>query len=526
MYNAHVLQRLLTQPESSYSQYFRIKHLLPPYALYYYALIGLSYGMSLGLANKVIVCVYVIAFVLGFRYLALAIGPAANRSTLFATLLILNWSLGMGFVNFCLSLALSFWALGLWLRFANTGDLIRRLKFLILAVLAMFTHPVPLCFLLGMAALELLVRVVRQSRSSTGWQPRVFADGATLAVASLTLAYVKLFTFSHPFTQTAVQATKAPFAKAVLQNAVGYAEEKGLSFLSGPGLELRLYRIVLLIVLLWSCALAFRQFMRDRGRRAWTPSNHLLILSLIGLAALPFVPHDLNTSHFFADRLLLIVWLLPILAASGYTHQSGRMRAAAVGCVLAAQVLVLHAANAKVRPIAKALASAENASYPGSSGRGKVCLLLEDPRAPDVPPGLSFSPLLWASVDFVRQQDGVVANIPWLDLPIIPLGGTSELPATHLPPGIVEFPSILRSDLQSHASERESVLNMVDSVIINQAFRPPATGVDPLLATQPPFPASAWACQTAAETWLRICVKRPGPAEPGPSLQTEHPSLQ
>jgi hypothetical protein len=145
LYYVHVMRELLSHHATVYSRYYTIKHVLPPYALYYYALLALSKFCSLLLADRLVLCVYLILFVFGFRYLARAVGPSADLSTLLALLLALNWSAGMGFLNHCLSLALVFWAIGLWLRFTERRPG-ARLVFLLIVAAITLTHPVPYSF--------------------------------------------------------------------------------------------------------------------------------------------------------------------------------------------------------------------------------------------------------------------------------------------------------------------------------------------------------------------------------------------
>ncbi|HEX4154157.1 MAG TPA: hypothetical protein VHY48_00965 [Acidobacteriaceae bacterium] len=509
LYYTHVFGALLSHHPTPYAHFYTIKHLLPPYALYYYALLALSHVTSLLLADRLILCIYVISFVFGFRYLARALGPSADLTTLLATLLLLNWSLGMGFVNFCLSLSIVFWALGLWLRFAGRPALPQRIVFVLLAILAMFTHPVPLLALLGLAALALILRFLRDRRATHTLPPFFLRDLLTLIAAALTLGYVKLFTNSHPLAQTAVTASSASrsFLSQLAHNIVDYAAEKGLAFLSGPGVELRLYRIVLLIAIVLPLALAARQRLRNRRQHLWTASDTTLVLGILAILVLPFIPHDLNGSHFFADRLLLLVWLLPIFAATGYTIRSPRARASLLLFVLLAQLLILSAANAKLRPVAESIARLDNAPQPIASTPGTLGLLLEDPRPSAPPPGLAFNPFLWAAANAFRHDNTILANTPWLDLAIIPLGAAPALPAANLPPAALEFPAILRSDLEADPAQRAQLLHSVSFLAIDQSFRRSATGLDPLLTLD--HPASLrWSCRNAATPWLRICNKQ------------------
>ena len=76
MYYAHVLSGLLFNGRSTYTAYFHIRHLLPPYSLYYYALVALSRWVPMPVADKLVICTYFILFVFGLPYGLPAFGCA------------------------------------------------------------------------------------------------------------------------------------------------------------------------------------------------------------------------------------------------------------------------------------------------------------------------------------------------------------------------------------------------------------------------------------------------------------------
>ena len=502
LYYTHVLRALFAHGPTPYSDFYRVKHLLPPYSLYYYALLAMSHVVSLLMADRLMVCAYVVSFVFGFRYLAQALGPAADMMTLFATLLLLNWPLGMGFVNFCLALSFAFWAIGLWLRFAGSVGLLSRIGFVLLAVLVMFTHPVPLLAVLGVAGLELILRVIANRRAIRAI-PYLTSDILTWIAAACTLGYVKLFTASRPLQQTIVGQEPGSFGLRVAHNLKNYTAEKGVAFLLGPGLALRTYRVILLVAIVVPLLLAIRQCLLNRRSGRWTGADVTLVLAIAAIILLPFVPHDLNGSHFFAERLLLIVWLLPLFAASGSTLSSKGLRIAMFSFVLLAQAIILPLANAKMRPVADAIAAVDRAPSQIAATEGAVGMVLDDTRPMEAPPGLSFNPFLWAAVDVLRHDNTVLANTPWLDLEIIPLGGTARFPGKDLGSVALEFPSILRQKLYENPAERGKLLSVVDFVVIEQAYRPTATGPDPLLQDD-----ATWGCRTAELGWVRVCSRQ------------------
>jgi hypothetical protein len=84
------------------------------------------------------------------------------------------------------------------------------------------------------------------------------------------------------------------------------------------------------------------------------------------------------------------------------------------------------------------------------------------------------------------------------------------LPIESLKPDELEFPSILRNDLMNEPSVKEHLLASVDFVLVQQAYRPPPAGVDPLLGAA----GTHWYCRTPELNWVRLC--RPDRGQPQP----------
>jgi hypothetical protein len=367
----------------------------------------------------------------------------------------------------------------------------------------MFTHPVPLLAVLGVAGLELVLRAIANRRAIRS-TPHLISDIITWLAAGCTLGYVKLFTASRPLQQTMVGEEPGSFATRLAHNLTNYASEKGVAFLLGPGLALRSYRFILLVALLVPLFLAIRQLVENRRSGRWTAADVTLMLAVATIFLLPFIPPDLNGSHFFAERLLLIVWLLPLFAASGSSLRRRDLRFAMFGFALVAQAIILPLANAKMRPVANAIVTVDRTPDEIAAAPGAVGLVMDDERPMQAPPGLSFNPFLWAAVDVLRHDNAVLANTPWLDLEIIPLGATANFPGRNLGPTALEFPTILRERLEEDPVERQQLLSTVDFVAIEQAYRPPATGLDPILRNDP----TAWGCRTADSGWVRVCRRQ------------------
>ncbi len=510
LYYTHVLGQLLGHSGGAYTQFFYIKHLLPPYALYYYLLLVLSHAVSLLLADRLVICAYLVLFLTGFHALARALGPsgrAADRATLLATVLLLNWPLGMGFVNYCLSLALSLWALAVWFRRPAGTPLRRGIAFLWLVVLITLAHPVPLLLVLGMCALDLLSRPFRSDRVDAPLR----SDLLTLAFAALPLLYVHAFAASHLLAQRTAET--GPLQRASSRFA-GYVQGKSLSLLFGHSLGVDLYRAALFGTLLLALGLAGAQLRLSLRQRRLTAADLFLLAALFLLITLPWLPSDISGAYYFPERLILLIWVFALLAAAGWqttpvAHKripAFWLTAALLLFVAAANCALLISADAALRPIALQAQALEHTS---TLHPGELVLSLESTTLPPAKrTAPSWNPNYWMAVHAVRSRDAILANAPWLDSSIIPLAAQPALPAAQLPPQIANSPHALSVLLGAEPDLRSRLLTSVGAVSFNPADVQPASTPDALLG-KPGAAAVAWSCQKTPDGVDQICQREP-----------------
>src|SRR5664279_1675411 len=160
LYYVDVLRGLLTH-SGPYPQYFAIKTFLTPYALEYYVLLGLEMAFAPSMSEKLLLCGYIFAFGLGFRYLVGSVGDRRNPWTLAAIPFCMNMAVFLGFLNYCYGVTLVFFLSGYWIRHA--GRLAARQVAILLAgvILMLVTHPVPAAIFLLFIAFHFAADVLQ-----------------------------------------------------------------------------------------------------------------------------------------------------------------------------------------------------------------------------------------------------------------------------------------------------------------------------------------------------------------------------
>jgi hypothetical protein len=513
LYYARIMQALLMHRDPGiFPQYFVIKHLFPPYSLYYYLLLALSTVMSLVAADKVVVCLYVVLFLFGFRYLALSVGQEGKQSgnvmALLITPVVLNWPLGMGFVNFCLSTALSLWALGLWCRVSRSpGDsraTVRLIAFVVLCFVIMLTHPVPLLGVLGFCCVELGVRLVLLFRRDPSYQSRVpreyIRDAAALLLAGTTLIYVKAFTTHNVLKQIDV-VTKKQYLQNVRNTAPGMVLLHTFTAFAGHGIWDLLYRGSVFAVLGIAVVIGVRDLRRSLKAGRWSVANTWLVLCLLLIVTLPVIPPELNGSHFFSARLVIFVWIAGLVAAAGVARPrlgTTRMFTGASVFAVAVTGVILMLAMRRINPIAAQIAIAETMPL---EGRQQVGVLLIDSNYSS-PGSITYDPYYWSGARIFRRQDSILYNTPWLDLAIIPVGAQSATAAGKIDSLSLEWQAKMRKTMLGSAAMRALVFPQISMAVINHGGMAFRGGLDPVLAGDP-VAGHRWSCR--AETVYTLC---------------------
>jgi hypothetical protein len=276
--------------------------------------------------------------------------------------------------------------------------------------------------------------------------------------------------------------------------------------------------------------IALRQRRRNRVAGVWTAGDTFLLLGAIVFIGLPFIPSQLNGLYYFADRLVICVWLGFLLAACGggirmgedvLTHGTGedqrpsRVSATALpvsyrtACILFALITnaaLLFGANRLLRPVARSIAALDHVSLPA---KGELGFLLEDPRLPlgeRHGAGPSWNPYYWATIHLFRHNDAVLINAPWMNETILPVAPSAALPEVSIESLQEPLPTLLQGRLLASPQDLRATLSAASFFVVNKYDRAPLQGTEPLL--QSAFAASqGWSCTNTPGQWYRICER-------------------
>lgn len=493
LYYINVIHHLM-QGSELFGHYFFVKWPPPPYVLHYAFLLGLTSLLPALTAEKFVVAGCIVLFCFGARFFLSSVSDHFRLLSLFLVPVSLNWMLGMGFHNYCLSLGMSLFALGCWLKGARSGSWTMRSLFIALIFLMLFTHPVPLMVTLVTVSGELAVRILQPVLARTSpiahILRRLSPDLVLLLVAYCSLAYIALFVSGNRTGEN----LHNNFLEKGLLIALARAKPLLLVYKTWPSVAYRLWLIALAAV----CVLAgLAGVIRNFHSRVITSANFFAICSAAVFLLLPFIPRSINGSDFFADRLFIYPFVFALAGCSAEIVRFRQfLKPAVAGAVLAA-FAVLAIDDGPMRHDAKNLAQLETSAITNPGPRG---MFVENPV---IPTSLtSFEPYVWSAARYFRVTGSVMMNAPWLDLPISPLGARNDHFGKLLPPSVNNYPYRVLEEISDSQSFRDLVEPKVNFILqIGSAAR--STPAD-LARSQW---THGWSCEK--EAWFSVCRRTP-----------------
>ena len=102
-----------------YREYFNLNLVLEPNWLIYGLLLAFNHVVSLEIAEKILVSLYIIGFPLAVRYAIATVNPRASFISWLCFPFIYSLPFNMGFYNFSLSLVCFFLLLSVYLRYSG-----------------------------------------------------------------------------------------------------------------------------------------------------------------------------------------------------------------------------------------------------------------------------------------------------------------------------------------------------------------------------------------------------------------------
>ncbi|HEX3745335.1 MAG TPA: hypothetical protein VHW09_15430 [Bryobacteraceae bacterium] len=407
LYYVDVLRAILTH-SAPYAQHFQLTRFLTPYSLEYYTLLALEFVFSPIFSEKLLVAAYIFAFGLGFRYLVESVTERGSPWILMGVPFCLHALVYMGFLNFCTAVAILLFECGFWMRYSAQLTGRRAAALLAGLVLLLLTHPVPAAVFLMFAGLyfvaDLSCEVWNGARWSAAWRARRVPLAILAAMSLSALAWVSLFL-----------RPGQPGAHEVNHIAT-------MGWFDTVATELQLYPVAaftrlgdragLALVLIFACLAILARI------RHWRPRKQpvtLLAASSICFLLYCFAPERVNGSFYFAERFP-ILWALFLLVGAASIHRRRAWNLAAGGIAMVVTLALFFQQRAKVMRLASEIAAQEQLA---PAPPGSVGLIVSQTRL--VPDGLEFNPYMWCAVHYFRRSRAILANDPWIDVPLIML---------------------------------------------------------------------------------------------------------
>ena len=468
LYYAAVLGSLLSG-STQFASYYFIRHILPPYALHYYFLIAAAHLFGYVLADKLLVCLIFITTAFGFRYLARCLGPSGDLLSLFIIPLLLNWPLGMGFYNYCLAIGMALWALGFWYRAVRQRSHRLWLAYLITVILIVITHPVPLALIYVLVGVDVVWRLcqdfLRKGAGVASFKASLRDlryDLVYMLLSWATIGYVFLFVDKHKVVANVLETydRKTELIKLFKLSTI--------AMFSGSSSVVIVYRLSLYVILLFSVFLAWNAAKKQWVSRTYSPAAAILACTLILAIVIPILPPVINGANYFAQRLVVFVWIGAFAAASDFIGFNRSRESILAASVVIYSVAVLVLANAMIRPVAAQISEIETAPV---HSMGLTGLTLSLPDAP-VTTTLNYVPYYWAAARYFRRSHSTLLNGGFLFEPYVPLGSHIDQLSPQLDAAIQNSPGDAYELLLRSASARRQIMPNANLLVFTGSTQP------------------------------------------------------
>jgi hypothetical protein len=407
LYYTDVLADLL-RDGGRYSAYFRLNSLTPVYCFFNYALLLLNQMFSPLTSERILVCLYVVVFSLGVRFLVHSVEPRNDWLPFLLLPFAFHTFLYLGIYNYSFGIAALLFAMGVWLR-SMPGWTTRALLLWFVLVAALITmHQLTLAFLGLFISVHLAATFLSACRAAgggiwgrmrAGWQ-RIALSVAIAAPVAVAMLWVASFASSAIRTATVSEHVD------VASRLRGLLQMVFLSPFSDP-----LYRFCLLLLVLLPASLvavrSVRVWRTDRPA-AGAATFALGLTAAVALAVFALGPPWFLGAGYFAARMsvIFVVCSLPALAPLTLPRPLRRAVLATAVCLITLLAVIRYRQTAAV---VNALTPIYDARPLQEGGWGAI--VSGEEGGVD---GLTFNPYFWAGAHYARLGKAVLLNAPWI----------------------------------------------------------------------------------------------------------------
>jgi hypothetical protein len=292
-------------------QYYALNREALPNELIFFLMNRVLRFLSVPAAEKVVLTVYAVLFPVSVRYALKGVDRRSGFLAILSFPFIYNYTLHMGFFNFCFSLPAFFFTAGYWLRHGERMTPLRTVALAILILWVYFCHPVTL--VMTVAALLTLAgwRLLLDLRAAPG---SLWADARRWLLAPV-VAFLPAVILMAAFVgrRMGSKIDFLPLGVKIKHLAALYS----LASLSHWTPPLAAALALLFYVVAFLC-------LRQRGRRPPEVRDGLLLVVLVFLAAYFLAPSQISGGGFVNHRLLLFPFLALILWLGAFDHSARR----------------------------------------------------------------------------------------------------------------------------------------------------------------------------------------------------------
>jgi hypothetical protein len=352
---------------TSYSQFYAIRHIVQPYCIHYYALLFFRHWLGSEKAEEAFVSIILVVTALGFRFMAQQLGKNASVISLFMIPLLLDWTLGAGFLNYCLGVGIFFWAIGCWHLLRDRRLSPPMLGYLTLLTLLVFTHPVPLLVLIFFCTCDMALII---------WQKKKHAiqgNGQSLRVKLVAFGFTCLallvpLAIADKSKVTSVWRDCFPHRSVLLH----LLEAKSLTYFWSTSPQVIIFDALVLCMFPAAILLSQRDLRSRWASRALSAADRQILIMVLFTLSTITMPRSVGGGANFSERMWDVCWPMVIALAAAAQGIAGRRRST----LMVGVAMIIFTAVVAV-PRLDALAAVQDELSRVALPVGRVGLLLE-----------------------------------------------------------------------------------------------------------------------------------------------------